>query len=350
MKHCILSGIIAIVALFASCTPQVGDSLPRKEPSKKMAAATVSYIDAVQKAEQDLHSIMVLQDGKVVFEKWMSEGAPEKPHVLFSVSKTFTATAVGFAIHEGLLNLDDKVISFFPDKLPEVVSDNLKAMNIEHLLTMSCGHTADPTGTGNRKVEDWVKHFLAIPVEREPGTLFCYNSMATYMLSAILQKVTGEKVVDYLQPRLFEPLAIKGATWQSCPMGINCGGWGLFLKTEDLAKMGQLFLQEGKWNGKQVVPQDWIKAASTFKIDSVPAGHNSDKRAELLQTMKGSDWLEGYCYQMWRCRNNAYRADGLLGQYIIVLPEKNAVIVTTAKISDMQAELNLIWEHIYPAL
>ena len=170
------------------------------------------------------------------------------------------------------------------------------------------------------------------------------------MLSAIVQKVTGQKLVDYLYPRLFRPLGIVDVQWKESPQGINYGGWGLYLKTEDLAKLGQLYLQKGQWNGRQLVPAEWIAEASARQVESLPAGMSPQMVKKAGLTTKNSDWLQGYGYQLWRCRHNAYRADGANGQYILVLPEKDAVIAVTANIGDMQAELNLIWKHLLPAL
>lgn len=322
--------------------------LPRAKAPAGFSKAMANYLKAVKNSKQDLHSIMVLQHGKVLAEKWMGEGAADKPHILYSVSKTFTATAIGFAVSEGKLKVTDKVISFFPDKLPAEISPDLKEMSIQDLLTMSCGQDTDPTNS-IRKQEgvDWVQEFLSVPVEHKPGTYFVYNSMGTYMLSAILQKVTGEKIVDYLSARLFQPLSIAYPRWDESPQGINCGGWGLYLTTEDMAKMGQLFLQNGVWEGKQLLPAAWIEEATTSKIASLPAGVRPEN---VKMKPEDSDWLQGYCYQMWRCRHNGVRADGASGQYIIILPEKDAVIAVTADIGDMQAELNLIWEYILPAL
>ena len=330
---------------------QLTKSLPRGEASKKLDKAVQKYLAAAKDKEQDLHSLMIVQHGKVLSANWMSEGREDEPHILNSISKTFTSTAVGFAIAEGKLNLDDKVISFFPDKLPAEVSDNLKEMTVRHLLTMNCGHDTDPTRDVRGKTNtDWVKEFLAWPVKHKPGTFFCYNSVGTYMLSAIVQKVTGEKIVDYLWPRLFRPLGIVNVRWEESPQGINTGGWGLYLKTEDLAKMGLLLLQDGKWQGKQILPEGWVKEASAAQVPSLPAGVRPEWLEKLKMTPKNSDWLQGYGYQMWRCRHNAFRADGANGQYILVLPEKDAVIVVTAHLQDMQAELNLIWKYLLPAL
>ncbi len=334
-------------------TQQSGDStsLPRGEASAELTAAMDKYFQAVADAEQDLHSIMVLQHGKVLAERWLSEGNPDSAHVLNSVSKTFTSTAVGLAIADGELELTDQVISFFPDEVPDTISDNLKAMTIRDLLTMNCGHDTDPTGSiRNVEGNDWVQAFLAYPVEHQPGTFYCYNSLGTYILSAIVQKVTGEKVVDYLYPRLFEPLGIDKPFWQESPQGINCGGWGLYLKTEDLAKMGQLLLQNGQWNGKQIIPAEWVAEASKAQVPSVPSGVKPQDAEKLGLTKESSDWVQGYGYQMWRCRHNAFRADGANGQYILVIPDADAVIAVTAHIGDMQKELNLIWDNILPAL
>jgi CubicO group peptidase (beta-lactamase class C family) len=335
--------------------------LPRVETAAPVASAMENYFKAVEEAKQDLHSIMVVQHGNVIYQRWLSEGEQNKPHVLNSVSKTFTSAAVGLAISEGKLKLTDKLVSFFPDKLPAEQSDNLKAITIRDLLTMNCGHDTDPTRiVRDAEDGDWIKAFLAYPVEHQPGTFYCYNSLGTYMLSAIVQQVTGEKVVDYLTPRLFEPLNIEKPEWQESPQGINTGGWGLFLKTEDLARMGLCLLGGGKFAGKQVIPAGWVAEMSAKQVTCVNAGMNERQLQEIQSNPEhpayaayqpeNNDWIQGYGYQMWRCRHGAFRADGANGQYIIVIPDKDAVVVTTAHIRNMQQELNLIWNHILPAL
>jgi hypothetical protein len=188
-----------------------------------------------------------------------------------------------------------------------------------------------------------VKSFFATPIVKEPGTTFLYNTLATYMVSAIVQKVTGEKVIDYLKPRLFEPLAIEGMDWEVDPQGRNVGGWGLRIKTEDMAKLGQMYLQKGKWNGKQLLPESWIAEATSAVIKDSAPGLAPEQR-------DSSDWAQGYGYQFWQCRNNAYRADGAYGQYIIVMPEFDAVVVLTSETPDMQDEINLVWKFLLPAL
>ena len=351
-------GLIALLALCSlnvaaqepdsPATDAKTTSIERAEPDEALSAAMEKYLQGAKDKKLNIQSVMVLQHGKVLYEKWLNGGEPQTPHVLNSVSKTFTSAAVGLAIGEGLLSLDDKVISFFPDDLPDSPSENLKKVTVRNLLTMNSGHDSEPKR--GKDGESWVKSFLAWPIEHEPGTYYCYNSLGTYMLSAIVQKVTGQKVVDYLQPRLFDPLGIEAPRWEESPQGINCGGWGLYLKTEDLAKMGQLLLQGGKWNGKQILPAEYVAEATRAQVPCQPSWIRADRIAESGLTPENSDWVLGYGYQVWRCRHNAYRADGAGGQYIIVIPDKDAVVVNTASLQDMQAELNLVWDYILPAL
>ena len=234
---------------------------------------------------------------------------PTSPHTLFSLSKSFTATAVGLAVAEGRLSVDDPVLGFFPDEAPAIISPHLAAMQVRHLLSMSTGHGEDTTAALRQAADgNWVRAFLERPVEHEPGTFFLYNSGATYMLSAIVQRLTGQTLLDYLQPRLFAPLGIERPTWESCPRGINAGGWGMSATTEDIARFGQLYLQQGRWEGRQLVPAAWVAAATSTQADN-------SSRTE-------PDWAQGYGYQFWRCRHGAYRGDGAFGQFCLVMPEQ----------------------------
>ena len=223
----------------------------------------LNFVAAADSGRHEFHSFMFLRHGKVIAGGWWSPYRPDLRHSLYSLSKSFTSTAVGFAVTEKLLSVGDKVISFFPDLLPDTVSQNLKDLTVKDLLTMSVGQDHDPTGSIRNWDADWVKSFLALPIKYKPGTKFLYNSVATFMLSAIVQKVTGQKVIDYLKPRLFAPLGIEGMDWEVSPKNINTGGWGLRLKTEDLAKFGQFYLQKGKWNDKQLLPEKWINESTT---------------------------------------------------------------------------------------
>jgi CubicO group peptidase (beta-lactamase class C family)/dienelactone hydrolase len=298
------------------------------------SAKLLGFIDELDESVDQIHSVMVLRHGKVITEAWWKPEAADKPHILWSLSKSFTSTAVGLAINEGALGLEDRVIEFFPEDLPEVVSENLSRMTVRDLLMMSAGHTAEPWASGT---EHWAKRFLAQPVDHQPGSKFLYNTPATYMLSAIIQKKTGLTVRDYLMPRLFEPLGIDEPQWDQSPQGFSLGGFGLYLKTEDIAKFGQLLLDEGVWNGKQLIPSEWIQEATKAQIDNDRGTGNPD-------------WRQGYGYQFWRCRHNAYRGDGKDGQFCIVMPDQQMVVVMTAKTGNMQRQLDIVWEYLLPAI
>ena len=349
------------------CVKHFNIGLPRAQVDPGIAAGVDSLLAATQRFPHPdyfkVESAMVLQGGKVIYEGWFNGAGADIPHAMYSVSKTFTSVAVGLAIDEGLLCLDDKVISFFPDDLPEEVSENLAEMDIRSLLTMTCGHDTEPMISrwlggfnftteieGADRGKTWVQCFLQHPVPHKPGTHFYYNSVGSYMLSAIVTKVTGQTALDYLSTRLFDPIGIEIPQWETSPEGINCGGWGLSLKTEDMARFGQLLLQGGKWEGRQVIPESWVREMSTYKVDSAPAGtHVEDLEANGL-TKENSDWVQGYGYQMWMTRHGIFRADGANGQYILVCPEKDAVIILTSSSFFYQEYLDLVWKYIWSAI
>ncbi|MDH6368341.1 CubicO group peptidase (beta-lactamase class C family) [Paenibacillus sp. PastF-3] len=311
---------------------QLSRSLPEEQGIS--SAAISSFIDAVETQSLGLHSFMLLRHGYVVSEGWWSPYKSDLPHMLFSLSKSFTSTAIGFAVTEKLITLDDAVISFFPEEAPATITDNLSNMTIRHLLMMGTGHVVDTMDTLHKSADgNWVKAFFSVPVEKQPGTHFLYNTGATYMLSAILQRVTGQTLLEYLEPRLFAPLGIHGATWQSCPRGINTGGFGLSITTEDIAKFGQLYLQKGIWNSQRILPEQWINEATSKHISNGEGDH---------------DWALGYGYQFWRCQHGAYRADGAFGQLCVVLPDQDAVIAITAATQSIQGILDTVWEHLLP--
>ena len=324
----------AAMLLTALHSTLAAQPLPRSTPETQgvSSAGVREFIEAVNAQVDTMHSFMLVRHGQVIAEAWWKPESADKPHVLYSLSKSFTSTAVGLAVAEGKLGIDDPVLKFFPDDAPAQPSDKLKAMRVRDLLTMSTGHQSEPKLTAEAT---WVKSFLAHPVEHKPGSHFLYNSAGTYMCSAIVQKLTDQTVLDYLKPRLFDPLGIEGAEWTPSPQGISAGGWGLFLKTEDIAKFGQLFLQKGEWNEKQLVPESWVAQATAKQVSN---GSDPTK-----------DWDQGYGFQFWRCRHGAYRGDGAFGQFCIVLPEQDAVVAITADTKDMQAELNLVWDKLLPA-
>jgi CubicO group peptidase (beta-lactamase class C family) len=324
---------VSFFAFLACCYPLLAADLPRATPESQ-GVKSDDVLALIEQLDQldTMNSFMLVRHGQVVAEGWWTPYRPAARHSLYSLSKSFTSTAVGLAIAEGKLKVSDEVLKFFPDDAPAEVSANLKAMRVSDLLRMSTGQQTEPPRKAD---EPWTKTFLAHPVPFKPGTHFLYNTSATYMQSAIVQKVTGQTVLDYLRPRLFEPLGIEDPTWEQSPQGISTGGYGLSIRTEDIAKFGQLYLQKGKWNDKQLVPAEWI-AEATARQTSNGSSPNSD-------------WDQGYGYQFWRCRNGAYRGDGAFGQYCIVLPEHDAVIAITSGVRDMQATLNLIWDKLLPA-
>jgi CubicO group peptidase (beta-lactamase class C family) len=301
------------------------------------SAAILDFINAIERDGHELHSLLLLRHGKLLAEGWWAPYAAEHPHMLFSLSKSFTTTAVGLAVAEGRLSIDDRVVDFFPEDAPATISPNLAAMQVRHLLGMSGGHAADVMPALFAEPEgNWARAFLAQPVQHVPGSHFAYDSGTSYMLAAIVQRLTGTTVLEYLRPRLLDPLGIRQASWETCPRGINIGGWGLSITTDSIARFGQLYLQKGRWNGQQLVPADWIAAASSRQTS------NGDD--------PNSDWAQGYGYQFWLCRHGAYRADGAFGQFCLIMPAQDAVLAITSGVQEMQPILNLVWEHLLPAL
>jgi len=316
-------------------------SLPRSSPEQQGIASAdiLAFVEAADKEVDQMNSLIVVRHGHVVAEGWWAPYDRDTPHILFSLSKSFTSTAVGLAIAEGKLTLDDQVLKFFPDEAPAEPSPNLRAMRVRDLLRMNTGNQIeapiradDPT----KQKDTWTKTFLTHPVPFKPGTHFLYNSPATYMLSAIVQKVTGMTVLDYLRPRLFEPLGFNDPTWISSPQGITAGAYGLAIRTEEIARFGQLYLQKGIWNGKQLVPSSWVEQATSVQTSNGSA--------------PTSDWDQGYGYQFWRSRHNSFRGDGAFGQYCMVIPELDAVVAITSGVRDMQKVMNLVWDKLLPAM
>ncbi len=316
-----------------------GKPLPRSTPEAQgvPSAAVLAFLDDAERLALGLHSLMLVRRGQVIAEGWWEPYQSTAPHMLYSLSKSFAATAAGLAAAEGFLSLDDAVLSFFPAEAPTDPGPHLAAMRVRHLLSMSTGHDQDTTGSLRAAPDgDWVRAFLALPVGHAPGTHFVYNSGATYLVSAIVQKATGQTLLDFLGPRLFGPLGIADPTWESSPQGINVGGWGLSITTEDIARFGLLYLQNGKWDDVQLLPAGWVAEATTAQVSN---GDDPD-----------SDWAQGYGFQFWRCRHDAFRGDGAFGQFCVVLPEQEAVVAITAGSNDMGGILRLVWEHLLPAM
>ena len=362
---------MAAVLAAIACKQTPGD-LPRGKASAQLDSAFTAYKDTVTRSVSNpdpnrrvvLHNLMIVKDGKVVVEETFDPEWPaDRPQHVFSASKTFTALAVGLAVDDGLMTVEDKVIDYFPDKLPAEVNDNLRNLKVKDLLTMQCGHTTDPTwdtmaayDSTNMELPlkpgaDLAAAFLNHPFEHEPGTYFTYNSLCTYMASAIVQKVCGKTIRDYLDERIFKPLGIQTPDWDMDEEGVCCGGWGLHLRLEDMAKAGQLMLQKGRWNGKQLISAEWIEEQTRKHIDNYPNGLTAEQiDMPPFYPITRNDWVAGYGYQTWRNTIGGYRADGAWGQMIVVLPEKNAVIAARACLANHQVELWSFWDLLVPAL
>lgn len=331
-----LTRLLVCFALVAVATAHAAGakpfSFPRSTPEAQgvPSASVLALVEALDQVDT-MNSFMLMRHGKVIAEGWWTPYRATDNHELYSLSKSFTSTAVGMAVAEGKLSIDDEVLKFFPDDAPAQPSANLKAMRVRDLLTMNTGNQ-DEVPTAADRVS--AKAFLTNAVPHKPGTHFKYNTPATFMLSAIVQKQTGQTVADYLRPRLFEPLGITQPVWNTNFQGISLGGYGLNVRTEDIARFGQLYLQKGKWNGKQLLQPEWVDLATSKQVSN---GSNPK-----------SDWDQGYGFQFWRCRNGAYRGDGAFGQYCIVLPEQDAVIAITSGVKDMQGVLNLVWDKLLP--
>src|ERR1051325_4327445 len=341
MKRLHRSGVVLLLCFLVAPVSWAQKTLPRSSPEQQgiASADVLAFVEAADKEVDAMNSFMLVRHGHVVAEGWWAPYDRDTPHMLYSLSKSFTSTAVGFAIAEGKLNLDDQVIKFFPDEAPAEPSDNLRAMRVRDLLRMNTGNQTEAPIRVNfpsLQTETWVKSFLTHAVPFKPGTHFLYNSPATYMLSAIVQKVTGMTVLEYLRPRLFQPLGFKDPTWVSSPQGITAGAYGLSVRTEEIARFGELYLHKGMWNGKQLIPETWVTQATSMQTSTGSAPF--------------SDWDQGYGYQFWRSRHNSFRGDGAFGQFCIVIPELDAVVAITSGVRNMQQVMNLVWDKLLPAM
>lgn len=315
-----------------------GRLLPRTSPeSAGVSRAALERLSAELDDLGGVHTLLVVRSGAVVAECEWAPYRLQQRQMMFSASKAFTAFAIGCAVAEGLLSIDDRVADLLADEVPKKVPPELADVQVRHLLTMTLGQIEE----NRRLFKRWTRTILGQKFEWIPGSRFHYDSMATYLLAVILAKVTGQRLLDYLTPHLFEPLGIPvggddGVTWDQSPEGVDLGGFGLWATGEDLAKFGQLYLQHGKWDGRQLIPASWVDTMMSDLVDPTPMGW-------------GPDWQQGYGYQMWRCQVNASRADGAFGQFSIVWPEHDLVVATTAGVggsgpAGTQALLDRVWD------
>ncbi len=360
MKRLLTIILFALIStLYASFVPaqnlDENGATPRATP-ESVGVSSEALTKAIRQLAEKFDSIdgvMILRDGKVISEAYRAPDGAEEPRALYSLDKTFCSTAVGFAVEEGKLKLDDKLADAFADELPENPDPRLKDVTLEHLLTMSSGQAKDrerrtPEATedgGERLQSDakptWARDFLARKIERAPGSTFSYDAVKARMASAMLQKAVGDTTLDYLGPRLFEPLHIEPIRIETSDRNESSRedsirDADLFLKTEDVAKFGQLYLQKGSWNGKQILPKEWIENASTSHVSN---GADLD-----------DDWAQGYGLQFWRCRDNCYRCDGLYSRFCLVLPDQNAVVAVNSDSEDYAGILDVLFGNLVPAM
>ncbi|WP_416954297.1 serine hydrolase domain-containing protein [Nocardioides sp. T5] len=300
-------------------------------------AGVLAFVDAVDADPSvELHGLMVLRHGYVVAEGWWAPHTAERTRLLYSLSKSFTSTALAFAVDEGLVDLDDTVLQHFPEYADEVVDPRSRSLTLRHLISMASGHDREmwPEAVA-RDREDPVRGFLLMPPEATPGSAFAYSQPCTYTVAAVIQRRAGQRLSEYLGPRLLEPLGIDPVAWFSMPPGREQGFSGLFARTEDVAKLGQLYLQGGRWDGQQLIPESYVAQATSRAV----ATAEPDK----------VDWSQGYGYGFWMARHG-YRGDGAFGQFCLVLPEQDAVVAITGGTEAMQTVLDQVWEHLLPSL
>ena len=309
-------------------------SLERADYPEQVGVSSKEIAELIKDFKEndiEVHSIMILREGKVAFETWADPYAPDTPHAMYSVSKSFTSAAVGFAISEGLMSLDTRLIDIFPEYCEGEPDENLQILNVHHLLSMQSGKSVSVfTDKGKNQ---WIKDFFDAPWKFKPGEGWEYISENQYMLCAMLTRVTGMSVIEYLTPRLFEPLGIDVPFWEHDIDGIEAGGWGLFLKTEDLAKFTLCYQQKGMFNGQQVIPADWVHKSQKLQSDNSAVNKSPDSQS-------------GYGYCFWRCAGlNGYRADGMFSQFGIVAKDYDASFIMTAGEVNEQKTRDCIWRH-----
>ncbi|MCK8437698.1 beta-lactamase family protein [Streptomyces sp. D2-8] len=319
----------------ASALPSSGPAAQGVDPRGVHA-----FLDALEAAPGiEPHSLMIMRHGHLVASGWWAPYTAERPHLLYSLSKSFTGTAAALAEADGLLDFDAPVISYFPEFEADITDPRSRAMLVRHVASMASGHRRDTVDEAfGRDPAEPVRGFLLLPPDGDPGTVFAYNQPATYTLAAIVQRVTGQPLTAYLRPRLLDPLGIGDVAWRRDRAGRELGFSGLHATTDAVARLGLLYLNDGLWEGQRLLPRGWTARASQPRIPT--AGAMGDAQRQ--------DWDQGYGYQFWTSRHG-YRGDGAYGQFCLVLPEHAAVIAATAATEGMQEYLNLVWEHLLPA-
>ena len=336
--------------LFVGCAVTAASAYSLMEPATPesqgvSSEAILRFIDGCEKTFDAgelgaMHGFVIVRHGKVIAEgSWKPFDTLHETHMLYSHSKSFTSSAVGLLVDEGRLDLDERVVDIFSNDVPAKVSENLAQLRVRDLLTMNVGkkdHVLSDSG-------NWVREFLAQEFFLKPGTGFKYDSDATYMLAAIVERKSGERMMDYLKRKMFDRIGITKAWSTTSPQGIPCGGWGMNMTTRELARFGLLYLNRGQWDGQSVLSPLWVDLATARHTWS------GWKDVGVRALGEGGDWEQGYGFQFWRCTHGAYRADGAGGQYTVVMPDQDMVVSAHANTGDFVKELDLVWDDLLPA-
>jgi CubicO group peptidase (beta-lactamase class C family) len=313
--------------------------LPAASPSSQGvdARGVEAFLDALERDPAiEPHSMMLLRHGHVVAAGWWAPFTADRPHLLYSLSKTFTATALGFAVDEGLIDLDERVVDAFPEFASEITTPRARSIRVRHLAAMASGHTQEMLDIAERTDPlEPIRGFLLHEPEQEPGSVFAYSQPCTYTVAAMIQRRAGTDLIGYLRPRLFDPLGIPPVGWEAYPEGRSLGFSGLYATTEAVAKLGRLYLDHGRWEGRQVLPEGWVEQVSTNWVSTKGQG--------------SPDWECGYGFQVWQARHG-YRGDGAFGQFCVILEEQDAVLAMTSSTEAMQEVLDAAWAHLLPAM
>ncbi|TCC54484.1 class C beta-lactamase-related serine hydrolase [Kribbella pittospori] len=304
------------------------------------AGGLTDLLDRLEERSIECHSIVVVRHGQVVAEGWWAPYSADRPHLLYSMTKSFVGIAVGLAIDDGRLALGDRVVDVLADHVPQPMPEWAGQLTVHHLLSMSTGHTEDVLEDAwALEPDDLVRGLLRIVPEEPVGSRHAYNNPTTFVLARMVERVTGRTVPDLLEQRLFGPLGIRGAVWERVGSGATFGFHGLYLTTEAVAAFGELLLRGGRWHDRQLVSREWVELATRRQIET----------QQFEDGSRAADWLHGYGYQFWRSRHG-YRADGAMGQFCLVLPESDVVVAITAATTDMQVLLDAVWDCLLPSL
>ncbi|GFN33917.1 serine hydrolase domain-containing protein [Paenibacillus xylaniclasticus] len=314
----------------------MASSSVKLNPNRIKSGTLVAFMNDIERYQLPVNRFILLHDGEHILQWHRSPYRKDVPQLLYSLSQSITSIAVGIAWDQGLLKLDDPIMSFFPDKLPASISPNLARMTIRHLLTMTAGHE-DNICSAVAKEQDWAAAFFSQEVVHEPGTRYYNCIYSTYMLSAIIERVTGMSLIDFLVPALFDPLSIQRPVWETCPLGVTAGGMGLSLSTESMAKIGLMLINEGVYEGKRILSEQYIRMATS---------EQSNNRSSAA--LDRNDMIQGYGFQFHLCKGGCYLGEGAFGQLCFVAPKEKIVISAASSLTtvqEFQLLLELIYEH-----